>query len=227
MSRINIPNIPLRTLALVALALAGCVILYYILPPMADIQEFLTHLKTNHPTLTPLIFGLIYTIAVAASLPLATPLTLLSGLLFGGLGGGLLVIIAASLGATIVFSASRFIFTKQREYLAKSATFTPWLTRLEHNAVPTLLLLRLVPLFPFVVVNILPSLTRVKLRTFVWTTAVGIIPGTLAFAFAGAAGGSIESARDILSPPLLGALVFLVIIMWGGKITAKRLAQKP
>lgn len=223
MSRIKLP---LRTLGVLILLVIASIALYYILPPLADIQYFLASLNANHPMLTPLLFGILYTSVVAASLPLATPLTLLSGLLFGGLLGGVLVITAATLGATLVFLLSRYIFSQQRHRLATSASVSPWLKRLEDNAIPTLLLLRLVPLFPFVVVNILPSLTRVKLLTFIWTTAVGIVPGTLAFAFAGAAGGSIDSASSIFSPQLMGALVFLILVIWGGKIAAKRFTAK-
>jgi uncharacterized membrane protein YdjX (TVP38/TMEM64 family) len=130
-------------------------------------------------------FAGIYALAVALSLPGAVLLTICGGIVFGGLAGGLAALIGATTGATLIF------------LIAKSAV-GGWLIRRAGrraeklaagfcaDAFNYLLFLRLVPLFPFWLVNLVPALCGVRLATFVGATALGIIPGTFAFAFFGA-----------------------------------------
>jgi uncharacterized membrane protein YdjX (TVP38/TMEM64 family) len=127
----------------------------------------------------------IYAAAVALSLPGASALTLTGGLLFGWFFGGLWAITGATLGATAIFLIAR---TALGETLRAKAG--PWIEKLRagfnEDAASYLLFLRLVPAFPFFVVNLVPALLGVPLWTYVATTFVGIIPGTFAFASIGA-----------------------------------------
>lgn len=127
----------------------------------------------------------VYVLAIALSLPGALALTIIGGFLFGGWVGGIVTICAATLGATLLFLAAR---TSLGESLA--ARIGPRLSRLrqgfQEDAVSYMFFLRLVPVFPFWLVNLAPALLGVPLRTFVWTTFLGVIPGTLAFSLAGA-----------------------------------------
>lgn len=127
----------------------------------------------------------IYAAAVAVSIPGALILTLSGGLLFGWLLGGLAAVTGATLGAVALFLIARSAFG---ETLAARAG--PWLAKLrdgfQENALSYLLFLRLVPAFPFWLVNLAPALLGVPLGTFVVGTFIGIIPGTFAFASAGA-----------------------------------------
>lgn len=135
-------------------------------------------------------YGLVYMVTVALSIPGAALLTVLGGFLFGWLVAGLLVVVAATAGATIVFLVAR---TSLGEVLARRAG--PRLNALakgfRDDAFNYLLFLRLVPAFPFWLVNLAPALLGVPLSTFVLATLVGIIPGTFAYAFLGSGFDSI------------------------------------
>jgi len=127
----------------------------------------------------------IYVLVVAVSLPGGALLTLAGGFLFGWLVGGLVVVFAATIGASVVFLVAR---SSLGSVLAERAG--PWLGRLrqgfDRDAMSYLLFLRLVPAFPFWLVNIAPALLGMDLRRYVLATLIGIIPGTFAFAFLGA-----------------------------------------
>jgi len=146
-----------------------------------------------HVVLAPLLYAALYAAVVALSLPGALVLTLAGGLLFGCVLGGLLAVVAATLGATIVFLIAR---SSLGDTLSLKAG--PWLARLragfQKDALSYLLYLRLVPAFPFWLVNLAPALLGIPLRTFVIGTVIGILPGTFAFASAGAGLDSIIAA---------------------------------
>jgi uncharacterized membrane protein YdjX (TVP38/TMEM64 family) len=131
------------------------------------------------------LYLLVYVTVVATSLPGATILTLAGGLMFGWLVGSIATVAAATTGASLVFLVAR---TTVGESLARRAG--PQVARLQagfcENALSYLLFLRLVPAFPFFVVNIVPALIGVPFRTYVIGTALGIMPGSLAYSFIGA-----------------------------------------
>ena len=140
-------------------------------------------------------FGLIYIAVVALSIPGAALLTMIGGFLFGWLAAGLLVVVAATAGATVTFLVAR---TSLGDVLVRRAG--PRLNALARgfrdDAFNYLLFLRLVPLFPFWLVNIAPALFDVRLSTFVAATLIGIIPGTFAFAFLGSGLDSIIAEQQ-------------------------------
>jgi uncharacterized membrane protein YdjX (TVP38/TMEM64 family) len=187
----------------------------------------------GHRLLAVLAYIALYTVAVALSLPGATFLTVSGGFLFGlALGAGAAVI-GATAGATVIFLVAR---TALGEPLLKRAG--PRALKLAENfredAFSYLLFLRLVPAFPFFLVNLVPAFAGVGLATFVAATAIGIIPGAVAFAFAGTGLDSVIAAQKhaydaclaaghagchltfdaaaILTPELLGALVALALL---------------
>jgi uncharacterized membrane protein YdjX (TVP38/TMEM64 family) len=151
---------------------------------------------------------LIYTISTALSLPGGLILSLAVGLVFGRWAGTVLIVLAATLGATLVFLAARYLFAdiarKKMGGLAQKINegFTK-------DAFNYLLFLRLVPLFPFWLVNLAPAFTNVSLKTYVIATAIGILPGTFVFANLGQSLGRISSTKDLLTPPIIGAFVLL------------------
>lgn len=136
----------------------------------------------------------LYAIVAGLSIPGAALLTIAGGFLFGGLMGALGAIVGATIGATGLFLAARS---------SLGATLTqragPWLQKFrdgfQRDAISYLLFLRLVTIFPFWLVNLALATTGVRLWTFVWTTFVGIIPGTFAFALAGAGLDSVAQAQ--------------------------------
>jgi uncharacterized membrane protein YdjX (TVP38/TMEM64 family) len=158
-----------------------------------------------------LIAFLVYTAATAFSLPIAIVLSLTIGFLFGRWVGTALVVTAATVGATCLFAAARYLFADAaRKRLGAigeriNAGFT-------ENGFLYLLFLRLVPLFPFFLVNLAPAFTTIPLSTFVAATAVGIIPGTFVFVNLGQALGSIDSLKGLVSPELIGSFLLLAML---------------
>jgi len=137
-----------------------------------------------HPVMAAAGFMLLYATAVAVSFPAASLLTIAGGFLFGWLLGGTLVLVAATAGSTALFLAARSAFGDflRRRVGGRAARLAKGF---EKGAFGYLLVLRLTPIFPFWVVNIVPAFFDVRLGTFVAATALGILPATYAYAYLG------------------------------------------
>ncbi|HEY7690205.1 MAG TPA: TVP38/TMEM64 family protein [Dongiaceae bacterium] len=163
------------------------------------------------------LFFLVYVATVALSLPGAAVLTIAGGFLFGILTATLLVVLAGTLGAVVIFTAARTAFAEPLR-----ARVGPWLEKLRREFAAEgfsyLLFLRLVPLFPFFVVNLVPAFLGISLRHYALATLIGIIPGTFVFVSVGAGLGSIFDAggtcslENILTPQVLIALIGLALL---------------
>ena len=150
----------------------------------------------------------VYVAVTAFSLPGGLAMSLAVGFLFGRWVGTVLVVIAATIGATIVFVAARYLFADaaRRRLGALGERINTGFTE---NAFSYLLFLRLVPLFPFFLVNLAPAFTSTPLSTYVLATLVGIVPGTFVFVNLGQTLGRIESLQGLVSAETLGALALL------------------
>lgn len=157
-------------------------------------REALKTYIANNLVLSLLAYAAIYIAVVALSLPGATVLTLSGGLLFGWAIGGPVTVVAATIGATIIFLVAQSSFG---ESLAAKAggSIDKLREGFKEDAFNYLLFLRLVPAFPFVLVNIAPALLGVNLRTFFLATLFGIIPGTMAYSFFGSGLDSVIEAQ--------------------------------
>ncbi|MCE8043249.1 FAD-dependent oxidoreductase [Halomonas daqingensis] len=158
-------------------------------------------------------FFVLYVLMAALSLPGATLLTVLGGALFG-FGWGLLILsFASTLGATLAALIAR---TLARAPLEKR--FAPQLERINagirREGAFYLFTLRLIPLFPFFVINLVVGLTRMRLWTFYWVSQLGMLPGTAVFVNAGRELGNLQSLSDILSPGLVGSFVLIGLFPW-------------
>ncbi|HEY6085828.1 MAG TPA: TVP38/TMEM64 family protein [Nitrospira sp.] len=157
------------------------------------------------------LFILVYIVQTAFSLPGATIMTLTGGFLFGSVWAALYVNLGATTGATLAFLSARYLF---RDWVEQK--FGHRLAALQEgfakNGFHYLLTLRLIPLFPFFLVNLLSGLTRVKASTYVVATALGIIPGSLAYTFAGRQLATINSLSELASPRLLLAFTLLGLL---------------
>ena len=153
----------------------------------------LLDLVDRHPFLAPFAFMLIYATAIALSIPGGAILTMTGGFLFGVAAATLYAVIAATLGATVVFFIAK---TALGDTLREKAG--PAMRRMEagfrENALNYLLFLRLIPVFPFWLVNLVSAFLGVPLRTYIVATAVGIIPGTLVYASSGNGLGAVLEA---------------------------------
>ncbi len=154
------------------------------------------------------IFIGIYIITVALSLPGATILTLAAGAIFGSLTGTLVVNVGATIGATLAFLAARFLL---RDWVEQKfgGKLKPFNDGFSNNAINYMLFLRLVPLFPFFLVNLVSGLTKIRLPIYFFGTMFGTLPGTFVYANAGSNLASINSLSDIASPGVLGAFALL------------------
>lgn len=180
-------------------------------------HESLTQLVKDHPILMPLIFMAAYIVVVLFSLPGGTLMSVTGGFLFGPLYAGFLVVFAATIGATGLFLAAK---SSIGDSLREKAG--PWMSKLEEgfkkNEFSYLLFLRLVPAFPFFVVNLVPAFLGVSLKNYVVGTFVGIIPGALVFTYFGGGLGRIFengeefSLSSVVTPEILFALSGLAIL---------------
>ncbi|GKS64722.1 TVP38/TMEM64 family protein [Nitrospira sp.] len=157
------------------------------------------------------IFIMAYVLVAGLSLPGAVILTLAGGFLFGAGWATLFINIGATTGATLAFLAARYLLRDTVEQ-----KFGKWLGPFQEgftqNAFSYLLTIRLIPLFPFFVVNLVSGLTRVNTGTYVTATAIGIIPGSFVYAYAGRQLGTIDSLKEIASPNVMAAFVLLGLL---------------
>ena len=162
-------------------------------------------------------FG-IYIAVTALSLPGAVVLTLAGGGLFGLVVGTLVVSFASTIGATLACLVSRFFLREwvQSRFGDKLATIN---NGIEKEGPFYLFSLRLVPIFPFFMINLLMGLTRMRLFTFYWVSQLGMFAGTIVFVNAGKELSKIDSLSGIMSPGLLGSFVVLGLF----PITVKKL----
>ncbi|HHM05382.1 MAG TPA: TVP38/TMEM64 family protein [Gammaproteobacteria bacterium] len=217
--------LPLKKLAIAGIFVGGIITVF-----ATGVHEWLTlaNLKANRDALLgyadshfwTVLTGavLIYATAVALSVPGAVVMSLAVGMIFGRWAGTAVVVSAATLGATLVFLAARYLFADTaRKKLGSGAQ--KLIQGFHDNAFHYLLFLRLVPLFPFWLVNLVPAFTPVSVRTYATATALGIIPGSFVFVNLGQSLGRIESLDQLISGEtllafgLLGAFSLIPVVL--------------
>ncbi|MBV5319101.1 MAG: TVP38/TMEM64 family protein [Desulfobulbaceae bacterium] len=205
----------LKKIILLVLA-AGAIALFF----YYDLGRFLslTALKANHQALVEYHaahkvtmvagFMLLYIVQTALSLPGAAILSLAAGAIFGAIMGTVYANIAATIGATLAFLVTRYLLRDviQGKFGGKLEGIN---RELETGGFNYLLFLRLVPVFPFFLINLAAGLTRLPLRTFFLATMLGIIPGGFVYVNAGASLATIDSLAGIASPRVLGSFALL------------------
>ena len=213
-----------KRLAPLAILVAGIVAFYgfglneYVsFDTLRDNRETLLSLVEEHTVLTALGYMAVYVAVVAFSLPGGALMTITGGFILGTVWGTLCVVFAATIGATILFLIAK---TALGDPLRERTG--PWMRKMEagfgENALSYLLVLRLIPLFPFFVVNLVPAFLGVPLGVYVLGTLIGIIPGTFVYVSVGAGLGSIFDSgggftlEGILTPQIITALVGLAIL---------------
>ena len=173
-------------------------------------QARLEQFHQAHPVALAFGFFFVYIAVTGLSLPGATVMTLATGAIFGLLWSFVIVSFASTIGATLAFLASRFLFRD-----AVQSRFAESLRAINAGIAKDgglyLFTLRLVPAFPFFVINLAMGLTPIRPRTFYWVSQIGMLPGTLVYCNAGTQIGRIDSLAGILSPGLIGSFVLLGI----------------
>lgn len=211
-----------KAIILVLAVLAVAVFLHFDLGTMLtldnlkDQQGAVDALYRAKPLLTITSFFLIYVAATAASFPGAAILTLAAGAIFGVAAGTLIVSFASTIGATLSFLGSRHLL---RDWVQDR--FGDRLKALnegvERDGAFYLFSLRLVPAFPFFLVNLLMGLTSIKAFTYFWVSQVGMLLGTIVYVNAGTQIARIDSLGDVASPGMLASFAALALVPWIGK----------
>ena len=162
----------------------------------------------------------VYIVQTALSLPGAALMSLAAGAIFGAIAGTLYSVIGATIGAAAAFLVARYLLHElvQRRFGPRLEGIN---RELEQRGLNYLLFLRLVPIFPFFLINIAAALTRLPFRTFFIGTLVGIIPGGFVFCNAGASLASVTTPSEVLSPRVLGSFAILGVFALIPAIYAK------
>ena len=183
---------------------------YFSLDFFKEKQAVIESFYRANPVQTGLIFFAVYIAVTALSLPGAAIMTLVAGAIFGLLWGVVVVSFASSIGATLAFLVARFLLRDsiQAKFGDKLKAFN---AGVEKEGGFYLFTLRLVPAFPFFMINVVMGLTTMKAWTFFWVSQVGMFLGTVVFVNAGTELAKITSLKGILSPGVLGAFVLLGI----------------
>ncbi|WP_319024634.1 TVP38/TMEM64 family protein [Microbulbifer hainanensis] len=181
-------------------------------------QQQFAQWRAKAPLLVGLLFTLLYILVTGLSLPGAAILSLAAGAMFGLLWGSVIVSFASSIGATLAFLVARYLLSDWvRERFGERLQSVD--RGIERDGPFYLFALRLVPVFPFFLINILMGLTRIKPWTFYWVSQLGMLPATLVYVNAGTQLARVSELSDILSLPLVLSFVMLGLF----PLLAKRL----
>jgi uncharacterized membrane protein YdjX (TVP38/TMEM64 family) len=210
--------------ATLVLVLLGAIVAYFVfdLGQVLSLENFkasqadIVAAKDANPVLYISGFFLLYVAVTGLSIPGAAIMTLIAGALFGVLIGTIIVSFASTLGATLAFLSARFVLRDwvQGKFGERLRAIDEGL---EKDGAFYLFTLRLIPVFPFFVINLLMGLTRIKTRTFFWVSQLGMLPATIVFVNAGTQISRIESTAGLLSPTLIASFVALAFFPWAAK----------
>lgn len=223
-----------RQARIVLLLTAGILVLVFILfdgqqylslTSLTEGRRALQSFYSEHRLLTVTGYMLLYILVTALSLPGALIMTLGGGALFGLWLGLVLVSFASTIGATLAFLGARFLFRDavQHRFGEKLAAVNQGI---EQDGAFYLFTLRLVPVFPFFIINLLMALTPIRTRAFYLVSQLGMFPASLVYVNAGTQLGKIQSAAGILSPGLLFSFALLGIFPLLAKKVIQRLRKK-
>ncbi|MGD2080298.1 MAG: TVP38/TMEM64 family protein [Nitrospirota bacterium] len=193
---------------------------YFTLSYVKESREGFQALYSEHRAEMIAAFMGIYILVTSLSLPGAAVMTLAAGALFGLLAGTVMVSFASTIGATIACFVARFVLRDwvQNRFGQRLGKINEGV---EREGAFYLFTLRLIPVFPFWLINLALGVTRLRLRTFYWVSQVGMLPGTIVYVNAGKELGRIESASEIFTFRLIASFALLGIF----PITAKKLIQ--
>ena len=172
--------------------------------------------KNASPALFIAGFFLVYVAVTGLSIPGAAIMTLIAGALFGLVLGTIIVSFASTIGATLAFLGSRYVL---RDWV--QSKFGERLNAIDDGLAKDgafyLFTLRLIPVFPFFVINLLMGLSRIRTLTFFWVSQLGMLAGTIVYVNAGTQISQISSTDGLLSPMLIGSFILLALFPWAAK----------
>jgi uncharacterized membrane protein YdjX (TVP38/TMEM64 family) len=210
--------------AILVLVLLSAIAAYFIF----DLSQFLSlenfkasqadivAAKDANPVLYITGFFILYVVVTGLSIPGAAIMSLVAGALFGVVIGTIIVSFASTIGATLAFLSARFVLRDwvQGKFGTRLRVIDDGLQK---DGAFYVFTLRLIPVFPFFVINLLMGLTRIKTPTFFWVSQLGMLPATIVFVNAGTQISRIESPAGLLSPALIASFVALAFFPWAAK----------
>jgi uncharacterized membrane protein YdjX (TVP38/TMEM64 family) len=210
--------------AVLVLILVGAIAAYFLfdLGQYLSLESFkarqaeIVAAKDANPLLYVAGFFLLYVAVTGLSIPGAAIMSLVAGALFGLVLGTVIVSFASTIGATLAFLSSRYVLRDwvQGKFGERLRAIDDGLAK---DGAFYLFTLRLIPVFPFFVINLLMGLTRIKTTTFFWVSQLGMLAATVVFVNAGTQISQIESTSGLLSPTLIGSFVALALFPWAAK----------
>ncbi len=210
--------------ALLVLILLGAITAYFLfdLGQYLSLESFkarqaeIIAAKDANPLLYVAGFFLLYVAVTGLSIPGAAIMSLVAGALFGLVLGTIIVSFASTIGATLAFLSSRYLLRDwvQGKFGERLRAIDDGLAR---DGAFYLFTLRLIPVFPFFVINLLMGLTRIKTWTFFWVSQLGMLAATIVFVNAGTQISQLESTAGLLSPTLIASFVALALFPWAAK----------
>lgn len=209
-------RVPLRLIAFLMLVGAGILIWliareYISFETIQAHRDELATFVDAHYVLAILIFGAVYTISAAIAFPLGGVFVMLAGFLFGPIVGTAIAVLAATFGGFIVFLITRYLI---RDWVQEhfGSVLIPIEREIATHPAAYLLMLRISPVVPYLLINTAPAVVKVSPVTFIWTGIVGFLPGAFIFAMVGGQLGRITSTGDILTPGLILVLILLGVV---------------
>lgn len=218
--------------AVLVLVVVGAVIAFFLSGvqhqfTLANFHRYraaLDALQAAHPWELGLSYFAAFVVVVALSLPAMTLMTLAAGAIFGVVEGSVIVSFGSAIGATLAMLAARFVFKD-----AVRKRFAHRLQRvdagIEREGAFYLLSMRLVPVFPFFMINILMGLTHIRVFTFYWVSQLGMLAGTVVYVNAGTRIASAKTLQGLISVPLIVSLALLALLPWASRWMIKRLLR--
>ena len=181
---------------------------------LAQLKAFQTQFAgfyAAHPLRVMVLFFVTYVIVTALSIPGAVIMTLAGGAMFGLVTGTIIISFASTLGATLACAGARFLLRDwaQDKFAGRLKVINDGIAR---EGAFYLFTLRLIPLFPFFVINLVMGLSKMPLRTYFWVSQIGMLPGTIVYVNAGRELSRIDSLKGIMSPRLILAFVMLGLL---------------
>ncbi|MDD9857014.1 MAG: TVP38/TMEM64 family protein [Gammaproteobacteria bacterium] len=181
--------------------------------------------RHDHPVSAALLYAALYVVVISASIPGAGVLSLASGAIFGFMMGSLIVLFSATIGATVAFWVARYLFddwvqSHMGDRLAKIRE------KFRADGAFYLFSIRLVPAFPFFVVNLVMGLTSIKTLPYIIATFLGMIVPSMVFVNAGTQLARLESVSGLLSPPIIASFLLLAAFPYAAKYFLKQLSKR-
>jgi len=231
----SLNRLPVKKITIVCVVLLAVACFFYFdlarflsLDFFKSSQDRFSQLYTAHPLGTIAVYVAIYIVVTTLSLPGAAVMTLAGGALFGLITGVVAISFASTIGATLACLASRFILRDwvQGRFGDKLRTIN---AGIEEEGAFYLFSLRLIPIFPFFLINLLMGLTTIPIRTYFWISQLGMLPATIVYVNAGSELARIESLAGIVSPRLLVSFAILGLfpIMVKKLMASIRRGQEP